>query len=176
MDIKKIPAGKNLEDGEINVFIEIPEGSFVKYELDKDTGFVTVDRFAYTTMAFPGNYGFVPNTKGEDGDPLDVLVVATYPLHPGVVIPSRVIGMLEMEDEAGIDTKIIAVPTKKVDPFLSHIEDIKDLDETLKKKIQHYFNRYKELEPNKWVKTKNFLPKKDALEVIKKSLKSVKSV
>ena len=167
----KLTAGKDVAKGEINVFIEIPEGSFIKYELDKDTNLVTVDRFSYTTMAFPANYGFIPGTLGEDGDPLDALVITSYALHPGVVIPSRVIGMLEMEDEAGIDTKIIAVPTKKADPFLTRIEDVKDLDEIVRNKIQHYFNHYKELEPGKWVKTKSFLSKQHALDAIKKALK-----
>ena len=170
MDLAKLSAGINPPE-EINVFVEIPQGSFIKYEMDKDTGFITVDRFSYTSMAFPGNYGFIPQTHGEDGDPLDVLLISTYPVSPGVVIPSRVVGMLEMEDEEGIDTKIIAVPTKKVDPFYQHVEDIDDLDETLKKKIQHYFNRYKELEPGKWVKTKNFLPKSKALEAVNKAMK-----
>ena len=169
--MNNLTAGKDVAKGEINVFIEIPEGSFIKYELDKDTNLVTVDRFSYTTMAFPANYGFIPGTLGEDGDPLDALVITSYALHPGVVIPSRVIGMLEMEDEAGIDTKIIAVPTKKADPFLTRIEDVKDLDEIVKNKIQHYFNHYKELEPGKWVKTKSFLSKQHALDAIKKALK-----
>ncbi len=169
--MSKLTAGKDPSKGEINVFVEIPEGTFVKYELDKETNLVTVDRFSFTTMAFPANYGFVPETMGEDGDPLDALVIATYSLHPGVVIPSRVIGMLEMEDEAGVDTKIIAVPTKKVDPFYAHIEDVKDLDEIVKQRIQHYFNHYKELEPGKWVKTKSFLSKQNALDAIKKALK-----
>ena len=169
MDLAKLSAGINPPE-EINVFVEIPQGSFIKYEMDKDTGFITVDRFSYTSMAFPGNYGFIPQTHGEDGDPLDVLLISTYPVNPGVVVPSRVVGMLEMEDEEGIDTKIIAVPTKKVDPFYQHVEDIDDLDETLKKKIQHYFNRYKELEPGKWVKTKNFLSKEEAFKAIKKAL------
>ena len=122
-------------------------------------------------MPYPFNYGFIPNTLADDGDPVDVLVLSSKPVVPGVVIPSRPIGMLEMEDEAGIDTKIITVPSEKVDPFMAHIKDIADLDETLKKKIQHYFNHYKELEAGKWVKTKNFLSKKDALEAIKKALK-----
>ncbi len=170
MNLAKLSAGKNPPE-EINVVVEIPAGSFIKYEMDKDTGFITVDRFSYTSMAFPGNYGFIPQTHGEDGDPLDVLLIATYSVQSGSVVPARVVGMLEMEDEAGIDTKIIAVPTKKVDPFFEHVEDIGDLDETLKKKIQHYFNHYKELEPNKWVKTKNFLTKEKALEAVKKSMK-----
>jgi len=170
MNLSKLSAGKNPPE-EINVLVEIPQGSFIKYEMDKDTECITVDRFSYTSMAFPGNYGFIPQTHGEDGDPLDVLLVATYSVQSGVVIPARVIGMLEMEDEAGIDTKIIAVPTKKVDPFFAHVEDIDDLNETLKKKIQHYFNHYKELEPGKWVKTKNFLSKEEAYKAIKKALK-----
>ncbi len=170
MNLSKLSPGKN-PPGEINVFVEIPHGSFIKYEVDKETGVIMVDRFSYTSMAFPGNYGFIPNTKGEDGDPLDVLLISTYPIYPGCVVPSRVVGMLEMEDEEGIDTKIIAVPTVKVDPFYSHVNDIEDLDSTLKKKIQHYFNHYKELEPNKWVKTRNFLAKDKAEEAVKKSLK-----
>lgn len=170
MNLSKLSAGKNPPE-EINVFVEIPQGSFIKYEMDKDTECITVDRFSYTSMAFPGNYGFIPQTHGEDGDPLDVLLVTTYSVQSGVVISARVIGMLEMEDEAGIDTKIIAVPTKKVDPFFAHVEDIDDLNETLKKKIQHYFNHYKELEPGKWVKTKNFLSKDKAMEAIRKAMK-----
>ncbi len=158
-------------DEEINVLIEIPQGSPIKYELDKESGVIMVDRFAFTSMIYPFNYGFIPNTYAEDGDPVDVLVISTYPVYPGVVIPCRPIGMLEMEDEAGIDTKILAVPTTKVDPFLSNINDVSDLDETTKKKIQHFFNHYKELEPGKWVKTKNYLSKQQAFEVIKKALK-----
>ena len=170
MNYSKLSAGKN-PPSEINVLVEIPSGSFIKYEMDKDSEAIMVDRFAYTSMAFPGNYGFIPHTKGEDGDPLDVLLISTYPVFPGTVVPSRVIGMLEMEDEEGIDTKIIAVPTKKVDPFYADVENIEDLDETVKKKIQHYFNHYKELEPNKWVKTRNFLDKQKAEAEIQKSLK-----
>ncbi|OGK17775.1 inorganic pyrophosphatase, partial [Candidatus Roizmanbacteria bacterium RIFCSPHIGHO2_01_FULL_39_8] len=156
----------------VNVFIEIPQGSSIKYEIDKESGVIMVDRFAYTAMFYPFNYGFVPQTSAEDGDAVDVLVISTYAVAPGTVIPSRVIGMLEMEDEEGIDTKILAVPTVKVDPFFAKINSIDDLDEVTKKKIQHFFNHYKELEPNKWVKTKNFLPKEKALEAVRKSLKS----
>lgn len=171
MDLSKLPAGKNPEKGEINVLVEIPEGSFIKYEMDKESGFIMVDRFAATTMAFPGNYGFIPHTMGEDGDPLDVLLLATYSVAPGTVVPSRVIGMLEMEDEAGIDTKIIAVPTKKCDLFMAHIDTIDDISEITKKKIQHYYNHYKDLEEGKWVKTKNFLGVPEACEQIKKAMK-----
>lgn len=169
MDFKKLKPGKNPPE-EINVFVEIPQGSSIKYELDKDTGIVFVDRFAYTAMFYPFNYGFIPQSKAEDGDPVDVLVISTYPVQSGTVIPARPIGFLEMEDEEGIDTKIIAVPTKKVDPFFAKVEDISDIDEVTKQKIQHFFNHYKELEPGKWVKTKRFLGKEKAIEVIKKSL------
>ncbi len=170
MNISKLSAGKN-PPAEVNVLVEIPQGSSIKYELDKDSGVIMVDRFAYTAMFYPFNYGFIPQTSAEDGDPVDVLIISTYAVATGTVIPARPIGMLEMEDEEGIDTKIIAVPTVKVDPFYANVKDIADLDETTKKKIQHFFNHYKELEPNKWVKTKNFLGKEKAEEAIKKSMK-----
>ena len=170
MNLSKLSAGKNPPE-EINVFVEIPQGSSIKYEIDKETGVIMVDRFAYTAMFYPFNYGFIPATHAEDGDAVDVLVVSTYPVAPGCIIPSRPIGMLEMEDEEGIDTKIIAVPTVKVDPFMKDINDIDDLDEATKKKIQHFFNHYKEIEPGKWVKTKRFLSKEDAMADIKKGLK-----
>ncbi len=169
MDINKISAGKNPPQ-EINVFVEIPQGSSVKYELDKGSGAIAVDRLLYTSMVYPFNYGFIPNTHAEDGDPTDVLVLTSAVLFPGTIIPARPIGMLEMEDESGIDHKIIAVPTKKIDPYQSRVEDISDLDEATKNKIKHFFDHMKELEPGKWVKTKNFLDKKRAEEIIKKSL------
>lgn len=170
MNLTKLSAGKNPPE-EINVLIEIPQNSSIKYELDKDSGVIMVDRFTYTAMSYPFNYGFIPQTKADDGDPLDVLVVSSFPVHPGTVIPSRPIGMLEMEDEEGKDTKIIAVPTKKVDPFIADIEDVDDLNQTIKEKIKHFFDHYKELEPGKWVKTKNFLPKTEALKAINQALK-----
>lgn len=169
MNIKKLEAGKNPPQ-QINVFVEIPQGSSTKYEVDETSGIIFVDRFSYTAMSYPFNYGFIPRTLAEDGDSVDVLVISTYPVHPGTVIPSRPIGMLEMEDEAGIDTKILAVPTEKVDPFFTNIKNIEDLDETTKKKIKHFFDHYKELEPNKWVKTKEFLTREKAEEAIKKAL------
>ena len=170
MQIQKLSVGKNPPQ-EVNVFIEIPQGSSVKYELDSESGIIMVDRFNFTAMFYPFNYGFIPGTSAEDGDPADVLVISSYPVQPGTVIPSRPIAMLEMEEEAGIDTKIIAVPTLKVDPFFSKINNINDLDEMTKQKIQHFFNHYKELEPNKWVKIKNFLSKEEAFKAIKKAIK-----
>lgn len=170
MDISKLSAGEKAPQ-EVNVFIEIAQGSLVKYELDKDSGVVMADRFHYTAMPYPFSYGFVPGTHGEDGDPVDVLVIASQPVAMGTAIAVRPVGMLQMEDEAGVDTKIIAVPTKKIDPFMAGIEDVTDLDEATKKKIEHFFNHYKELEPNKWVKTTGFLGKKEAQDAIKKSMK-----
>lgn len=170
MNLLKLTAGKNPPE-EVNVFIEISQGSSIKYELDKQSGVVMVDRFAYTAMFYPFNYGFIPQTHAEDGDPVDVLLISTYPVAPGTVIPARPIGMLEMEDEEGIDTKIIALPTKKVDPFFSNVEDIAQLPDATKNLIKHFFDHYKELEPKKWVKTKDFLAKENAYEAIKKSLK-----
>lgn len=169
MEINKISAGKN-PPSEINVIIEIPQGSSVKYEIDKESGALAVDRILYTSMAYPFNYGFIPNTGAEDGDAIDVLVITSIPFFPGTYVPARPIGMLEMEDEGGIDHKIIAVPTKKIDPYQADIENISDLDEATKNKIKHFFDHMKELEPNKWVKTKDFLDKAHAEEVIKKSL------
>jgi len=169
MDINKIPAGKNPPQ-EINVFIEIPQGSSIKYEIDKDSGVLAVDRLLYTSMAYPFNYGFIPNTGAEDGDALDVLLISSAPLFPGTFTPARPIGMLEMEDEGGVDHKIIAVPTAKIDPELADMNDINDIGEHLKSKIKHFFDHMKELEPGKWVKTKDFLDKSRAEEEIKKSL------
>lgn len=171
MDVTKLATGKNPTKGEVNVFIEIPRDSSIKYELDKDSGVVMVDRFLYGAMAFPFNYGFVPNTLADDGDPLDVMVIADKTLVPGVMIPCVVIGMLEMEDEAGIDTKIIAVPTAKIDPFSAHYQDIKDVPQALKDKMKHFYENYKTLEPGKWVKLKEWKSKDQALAAVQKSLK-----
>jgi len=169
MHLKNIKAGKN-PPFDINVFVEIPQGSAIKYELDKESGVLFVDRMLYTSMNYPFNYGFIPNTKADDGDPVDVLLISSMPVVPGCVISARPIGMLEMEDEAGLDNKIIAVPLDKIDPHFSHIKDINDLSEHTKNRIQHFFESYKKLEPGKWVKTKNFLSKEKAEEEIKKSL------
>ncbi|MCS7093331.1 MAG: inorganic diphosphatase [Patescibacteria group bacterium] len=170
MDIKKLSPGKTPPE-EINVVVEIPQGSAIKYELDKKTGALFVDRFSYTAIVYPFNYGFIPGTQAKDGDPVDVLVISSFPVHPGTVIPSRPIGLLEMEDEEGEDLKILAVPTKKVDPFLAKIENIDSLDQSTKDKIKHFFDHYKELEPGKWVKTRNFLGKEKAFETISQSLR-----
>lgn len=166
-----IPSGKNPPE-DINVYIEIPQGSLIKYELDHEADAIFVDRFAFTTMGYPANYGFIPNSMSEDGDPLDVLVLSIQPVHPGTVIPSKPIGMLEMEDEAGIDTKILAVPLPKVDPFFGNWNDIGDIPDAYKNRIKHFFEHYKELEPGKWVKLKNYLPAGKAKEAIKQALRN----
>ncbi|MEK7571349.1 MAG: inorganic diphosphatase [Patescibacteria group bacterium] len=171
MDISKVPAGKDVANGLVNAFIEIPLDSDIKYELDKDMGVIIADRFMFTALRFPFNYGFIPQTMGEDGDPLDILLVGDKTVYPGVVVAAQVIGMLEMEDEAGIDTKIIAVPTAKVDPQYGVYQDITDVPEAIKNKIRHFFETYKALEPGKWVKLKEWKDKTVALEVVKKSLK-----
>jgi len=147
---------------DINVLIEIPKNSFVKYEVDKESGLLYVDRFMYTAMSYPFNYGYLPNTQSKDGDPVDIMVISTYGVQAGCMLPSRVIGVLEMEDEAGIDNKVIAVPAKNIDPFYAHIEDISDLDEATCNLIKHFFENYKGIEPGKWVKIKSFLGKDDA--------------
>ena len=167
--MKDMSAGKN-PPKEINVFVEISQGSSVKYELDKDSGVLTVDRFLHTSMVFPFNYGFVPQTKAKDGDPLDVVIVSSLAVTPGSLISVRPIGMLEMEDEAGLDNKIIAVPVTKIDPEYMQVEDIEDISDHLKQKIKHFFERYKELEPGKWVKIKDFLGKDEAEKEIQRSL------
>ena len=154
---------------DIHVLIEIPKNSAVKYEIDKETGLLIVDRFMHTAMSYPFNYGFIPNTHAKDGDAVDVLVVSTYPVQAGCVLPSRVIGMLEMEDEAGSDNKIIAVPTKKIDPFYATVNAIDDLDEATKKMIKHFFEYYKSIEPGKWVNIKNFFGKDAAMREIEES-------
>jgi inorganic pyrophosphatase len=171
MNIKQLSSGKNPQEGHINVLVEIPKDSSIKYELDKESGIILVDRFLHTAMKFPTNYGFVPNTQADDGDPLDVMVLSEYPVAPGTILPSVVIGMLEMEDEAGIDTKILAVPTEKIDPFFGEYKDINDIPEAIKNKLKHFYENYKSLEPGKWVKLKEWKNKQNALEAVKKALK-----
>ncbi|MCI4456009.1 MAG: inorganic diphosphatase, partial [Sulfolobus sp.] len=143
--------GKKAPD-QVNVLIEIPQGSNVKYEFDEEENVIKVDRILYTAMFYPFNYGFIPGTLEEDGDPLDVLVISNYPLMPGSVIQVRPVGMLFMRDEEGEDAKIIAVPIDKIDPTFSNIKDINDVPDAIKNKIAHFFEHYKELEPGKWVK------------------------
>jgi inorganic pyrophosphatase len=171
MDLKKISAGENPPQ-EINIFIEIPQGSSVKYELDKESGVLRVDRLLYTSMVYPFNYGFIPATKAEDGDPLDVVLLSSLPFAIGAIVAARPIGLLKMEDEAGPDDKVLAVPLERIDPLFASVNDIADVDDSIKKRIKHFFEHYKELEPGKWVKTGEFLGKEEAEAEIAKSLLS----
>ena len=152
MDITKIPVGADAPN-DINVVIEVPQHADpIKYELDKTSGAVFVDRFMHTAMHYPCNYGFVPNTLSDDGDPVDVLVVSQYPLIPGCVIPCRPVGVLQMEDEAGMDAKILAVPASRLKPYYCDVKGPEDLPAFLIDQIKHFFEHYKDLEKNKWVK------------------------
>ncbi|MGH8012537.1 MAG: inorganic diphosphatase [Candidatus Binataceae bacterium] len=152
MDISKIPAG-TAPPWDLNVLIEIPQGGVpVKYELDKQTGALFVNRFLHTAMFYPANYGFIPNTLARDGDPCDAMVVVQIPVIPGAVIRCRPVGVLMMEDEAGPDEKIITVPLDRLNPYYSGVRAYTDLPEILRSQISHFFRHYKELEPGKWVK------------------------
>ncbi|MCW8109846.1 inorganic diphosphatase [Alteromonas ponticola] len=152
MSLSNVPAGKKLPD-EVNVIIEIPaQADPVKYEVDKETGAMYVDRFMATCMHYPTNYGYVPNTLSEDGDPVDVLVVTPFPLLSGSVIKCRPVGVLNMTDESGKDAKVIAVPIDKLSTIYRDVHDVNDLPELLLKQIEHFFSHYKDLEPGKWVK------------------------
>jgi len=174
MDINAISAGKNPPES-INVLIEIPQGGYpVKYEVDKKSGALFVDRFLHTSMIYPANYGFIPHTLSDDGDPCDVLVVGQVPVIAGCVIPCRPIGALLMEDEAGHDEKILAVPIDKLHPFYSKIKSYKDLPEILIEQIAHFFQHYKDLEKGKWVKIVKWVGPAEAKELIVDGLNKAK--
>jgi len=152
MDLSRIPAGRN-PPKDVNVLIEIPAGGLpVKYEMDKASGALFVDRFLHTAMFYPGNYGFIPHTLSEDGDPIDVLVISSVPVIPGAVVRCRPVGVLVMQDQAGPDEKIIAVPTDDLHPFHTNVRSYRDLPDILLKQIEHFFQHYKDLEPRKWTK------------------------
>jgi inorganic pyrophosphatase len=151
MQIDKVPTGEI--PNEFNVIIEISMGSGpVKYELDKDSGALFVDRFMQVSMSYPCNYGFIPNTLSGDGDPVDVLVISNYPIVPGAVVKCRPVGVLMMEDESGLDEKIIAVPTSQVDISFDNVQGIADVASTIRRRIEHFFEHYKDLDKDKWVK------------------------
>jgi inorganic pyrophosphatase len=154
MNINAIRIGNNPPD-DVNVIIEVPIGGDpIKYEMDKASGALFVDRFLYTAMRYPGNYGFIPHTLSEDGDPCDVIVANTRAIAPGAIMNCRIVGVLLMEDEAGTDEKLIAVPSPKLTQRYAHIDNYTDLPDITLKQIQHFFEHYKDLEPGKWVKVK----------------------
>lgn len=166
MRIDAIPAGNNVPD-EVNVIIEVPVGGEpIKYELDKDAGTMVVDRFLYTPMRYPGNYGFVPHTLSDDGDPVDVLVANTRPILPGAVIACRPIGVLIMSDEAGQDEKIVAVPISKISRRWEKVREHSDLPEITLKQIEHFFAHYKDLESDKWSKIERWGDSAEAKRMI----------
>jgi len=147
-----IPVGAN-PPYDVNVIIENPMGGEpVKYEMDKDSGLMFVDRFLHTAMYYPGNYGFIPHTLSGDGDPVDVLVIGRTPVMPGAVLRSRPIGVLMMEDDKGMDEKIIAVPVAKLHPYHENVNDLADLPQIQRDQIAHFFSHYKDLEKGKWSK------------------------
>lgn len=160
---------------ELTAIIEIPKGSKNKYEVDEKTGDIMLDRVLYGSEQFPFEYGYIKDTIGEDEDPMDVVLLTSNPTFPGCVVRIVPVGYLEMEDESGIDHKVIAVPVAKVDPRWSHVVDIKDLTEHQLKEIKNFFETYKILEPNKWVKVQGFKSKKDAEKLIVEAQKRFKS-
>ncbi|MBH0237258.1 inorganic diphosphatase [Methylobrevis albus] len=174
MRIDAVPIGKN-PPHDINVIIEVPLGGEpIKYEMDKEAGAMYVDRFLYTAMRYPGNYGFVPHTLSDDGDPIDVVVCNTRAVMPGAIMNCRPIGVLLMEDEAGIDEKILAVPSSKLTKRYEKVQNATDLPEITLKQIEHFFEHYKDLEPGKWVKVLRWGDAEEARGLIVKAIELAK--
>lgn len=174
MRIDAIAIGSN-PPHEVNVIIEVPVGGEpIKYEMDKDAGTLVVDRFLYTAMRYPGNYGFIPHTLSDDGDPCDVLVANTRAIVPGAVMSVRPVGVLFMEDEAGHDEKIIAVPAPKLTQRYDKVRTTSDLPEITLQQIRHFFEHYKDLEPGKWVKVLRWGGAEDAHKLILESIARAK--
>ncbi len=171
--IDALKAGKNPPD-EINVVIEIPKGSNIKYEIDDETGAVFVDRKLFTAMFYPCNYGFVPQTKEKDGDPVDVLVLGNDPFVPSSVIRANPVGVLITADEEGEDAKVVAVPVAKVDPSFSEVKDIASVPQYIQDQIKHFFEHYKELEKGKYVKVKGWENKESAKKKIAEAMERYK--
>jgi inorganic pyrophosphatase len=174
MDMSKIPVGKN-PPFDVNAIIEVPLGGQpIKYEMDKASGAMFVDRFLYTSMRYPCNYGFIPHTLSEDGDPTDILVVGQRALMPGCVVRARPVGVLMMEDEAGVDEKIVAVPHNKLTAYYDQIQTYTDLPQVLQDRIPHFFAHYKDLEKEKWVKILGWEGKEKAGELIQAGIAAYK--
>lgn len=172
MSYSKIPAGKDVPN-DIYVTIEIPaQSSPVKYEIDKDVDALMVDRFMTAPMFYPANYGYINNTLADDGDAVDVLVITPYPVVPGAVIRCRPVGMLNMTDEAGVDAKLVAVPHEKLTTVYNDVKDVNDIPELLREQIKHFFENYKTLEKNKWVKVDGWDNAEAAKKVILEGAKA----
>jgi inorganic pyrophosphatase len=174
MRIDAVPIGQN-PPHDVNVIIEVPLGGEpIKYEMDKEAGAMYVDRFLYTSMRYPGNYGFVPHTLSDDGDPIDVVIVNTRAIIPGAIMNCRPIGVLKMEDESGHDEKIIAVPSSKLTKRYDKIKAHSDLPDITLHQIEHFFEHYKDLEPNKWVKVIGWGDAKEAQKLILEAIENAK--
>jgi len=170
MDINKVPVGEN-PPYDVNVLIEIPMGGNpVKYELDKESGAMYVDRFLHTAMYYPCNYGFIPHTLSDDGDPVDAAVLGQIPVSPGVIIRCRPIGVLIMEDESGIDEKILCVPVDDLHPYYASVASYREVQKILRDQIEHFFAHYKDLEEGKWVKVKRWGEPQEAFDLIRQGM------
>ena len=170
MRIEAIPAGDNPPE-DVNVIIEVPVGGEpIKYEMDKASGALVVDRYLYTSMRYPGNYGFIPHSLSDDGDPIDVLIASTRAITPGAVVNCRPIGALIMKDEAGGDEKIIAVPSTRLTRRYESVENASDLPRITIEQIEHFFAHYKDLETNKWVEVERWIDAAEAKALIAKNL------
>lgn len=170
MRLDAVAVGRNPPE-DINVVIEVPVGGEpIKYEMDKDSGALFVDRFLYTSMRYPGNYGFVPHTLSDDGDPIDVLVASTRAIAPGAVLNCRPVGVLVMSDEAGQDEKIIAVPSTKLTRRYENVLNYTDLPEITVKQIEHFFEHYKDMESDKWVKIERWGDASEAKQMIQQAI------
>jgi inorganic pyrophosphatase len=175
MRIDAVSIGKNPPE-EVNVIIEVPVGGEpIKYEMDKAAGTLVVDRFLYTAMRYPGNYGFIPHTLSEDGDPCDVLIASTRAIVPGAIMSVRPVGVLLMEDEAGLDEKIIAVPAPKLTKRYDKVQSYTDLPDITIKQIEHFFEHYKDLEPGKWVKVVGWRDAEVARKLILEGIERAKN-
>lgn len=169
--VSDVPAGKNPPEI-INVVVENPLGTNNKYEVDEKGGYIKLDRVLHSAMYWPVEYGFIPQSRSDDGDSLDAMVIATRATFPGCVVACRPIGMLEMEDDGGKDTKILCVPTEKLEPRLAEIKDLKDVPQHVLKEIEHFLADYKKLEPGKWTKIGGWSPRAKAMELIKKDIEA----
>ncbi|HEX4892018.1 MAG TPA: inorganic diphosphatase [Hyphomicrobiaceae bacterium] len=174
MRIDAIPIGRD-PPNDVNVIIEVPVGGEpIKYELDKGSGTLFVDRFLYTPMRYPGNYGFIPHTLSADGDPIDVLVCNTRAIFPGAVMNCRPVGVLVMEDDGGGDEKVIAVPSTRITQRYDRVRNVPDLPEITIKQIEHFFSHYKDLEPGKWVKIHHWGDADEARRMIQEAIARAK--
>jgi inorganic pyrophosphatase len=175
MDVEAVSIGKN-PPYEVNVVIEVPIGGEpIKYEMDKKVGALVVDRFLYTSMRYPGNYGFIPHTLSDDGDPCDVIIANTRAIIPGAIMSCKVVGVLLMEDEAGGDEKILAVPSAKLTQRYANVKSYVDLPEITLKQIEHFFAHYKDLEPGKWAKIIGWGGPEQAHKLINDSIERAKA-